>query len=109
MWLKAIPSRKVPPTPAPTTSKWGRNGEEPAASLRVRSGPKALRAVRGSFFKLWESKEKLASRNTPPAVRRTKGLIYKSVSLFIDQSLCFADKRSDLVLWEDLEGAGGIA
>ena len=41
---------------------------------RVRSGPKALRAVGGSFFKLGESKEKLTGQNTPPAVRRTKGL-----------------------------------
>ena len=41
--------------PAPTTSKWGRNGEEPEALLRVRTGQKALRAVGGSFFKLWES------------------------------------------------------
>ena len=35
--------------------------------LRVRTGPKALRAVGGSFFKLWESKEKLTGRNTPSA------------------------------------------
>ena len=42
--------------------------------LRVRTGPKALRAVRGSLFKLWDSKEKLTGRNTPPAVRKTKGL-----------------------------------
>ena len=42
--------------------------------LRVRTGPKALRAVGGSFFKLWESKGKLTGRNTPPAVRKTKGL-----------------------------------
>ena len=42
--------------------------------LRVRTGPKALRAVGGSFFKLWDSKEKLTGRNTPPAVRKTKGL-----------------------------------
>ena len=27
--------------------------------LRVRTGPKALRAVRGSFFKLWESERKI--------------------------------------------------
>ena len=38
------------------------------------TGQKALRAVGGSFFKLWESKEKLTGRNTPPAVRKTKGL-----------------------------------
>ena len=49
-------------------------GEERAALLRVRTGPKALRAVGGSFFKLWESKEKLTGRNTPPVVRKTKGL-----------------------------------
>ena len=71
---KSNSSRKVPQMPAPTTSKWGRNGEERAALLRVRTGRKALRAVRGSFFKLWESKEKLTSRNTLLAVRKTKGL-----------------------------------
>ena len=60
--------------PAPATSKWGWNGEEWTASLRVRTGPKALRAVGGSFFKLWESKEKLTGRNTLPAVCKTKGL-----------------------------------
>ena len=54
--LKATPSRKVPQTPAPATSKWGRNGEEPAAFLRVGTGQKALRAVGGRIFKLWESK-----------------------------------------------------
>ena len=42
--------------------------------LKVRTGPKALRAVGGSFFQLWESEEKLTGRNTPPAVRKTKGL-----------------------------------
>ena len=42
--------------------------------LRVRTGQKALRAVGGSFFKLWESKEKLTGRNTLPAVWKTKGL-----------------------------------
>ena len=42
--------------------------------LRVRTGPKALRAVGGSSFKLWESKEKLTSPNTLPAVGKTKGL-----------------------------------
>ena len=47
--LKATPSRKVPHTPASATSKWGRNGEEQAALLKVRTGPKALRAIRGSF------------------------------------------------------------
>ena len=52
--LKATPSRKVPQTPAPAASKWGRNGEEPAAFLRVGTGQKALRAVGGRFFKLWE-------------------------------------------------------
>ena len=60
--------------PAPATSKWGRNGEERAALLRVRTGPKALREVGGSFFKLWDSKEKLTGLNTLPAVRKTKGL-----------------------------------
>ena len=42
--------------PAPATGKWGRNGEERAALLRVRTSPKALRAVGGSSFKLWDSK-----------------------------------------------------
>ena len=42
--------------------------------LRVRTGPKALRAVGGSFFKLWDSKEKLTSPNTLPAVCKTNGL-----------------------------------
>ena len=42
--------------------------------LRVRTGPKALRAVGGRFFKLWESEEKLTGPNTLPAVRTTKGL-----------------------------------
>ena len=51
-----IHSRKVPQTPAPATSKRGRNAEEPAALLGVRTGPKARRAVGESFFKLWESK-----------------------------------------------------
>ena len=51
--------------PAPATSKRGRterrgrSGEEPAASLRVGTGQKALRAVGGSFFKLWESERKI--------------------------------------------------
>ena len=36
--------------------------------LRVRTGPKALRAVGGRFFKLWESKEKLTGPNTLPAL-----------------------------------------
>ena len=42
--------------------------------LRVRTGPKALRALEGSSFKLWDSKEKLTCPNTLPAVRKTKGL-----------------------------------
>ena len=56
MCLKATPSRKVPQTPAPATNKWGQNGEEWAALLRVGTGQKALRAVGGSSFKLWDSK-----------------------------------------------------
>ena len=64
----------MPQTPAPATSKRGRNGEEPAAFLRVGTGQKALRAVGGSFFKLWESKEKVTGPNTLLAVRKTKGL-----------------------------------
>ena len=39
MCLKATPSRKVPQTPASATSKWGQNGEELVALLRVRTGP----------------------------------------------------------------------
>ena len=42
--------------------------------LRVGTGQKALRAVGGSSFKLWESKEKLTGPNTLPAVRKTKGM-----------------------------------
>ena len=57
MCLKATPSRKVPQTPAPATNKWRRNVEERAALLRIRTGPKALRAVGGSSFKLWDSKK----------------------------------------------------
>ena len=34
MCLKVTPSRKVPQTPAPATSKWGQNREERAALLR---------------------------------------------------------------------------
>ena len=41
--------------------------------LRVRTGPKALRAVGGSFFKLWESEEKLTGRNTLPGGSQNKG------------------------------------
>ena len=44
------------------------------ALLRVGTGLKALRAVGGSFFKLWESEEKLTGQNTPLAFRKTKGL-----------------------------------
>ena len=39
--------------------------------LRVRTGPKALKAIGGSFFKLWDSKEKLTGPNTLLAVRKT--------------------------------------
>ena len=74
MCLKATPSRKVLQTPAPTTSKWGRNGEEQATLLRLRTGLKDLRAVGRSSFKLRDSKEKLTGLNMLPAVRRTKGL-----------------------------------
>ena len=42
--------------------------------LRVRTGQKALRVIRGSSFKLWESEEKLTGPNTLLAVRKTKGL-----------------------------------
>ena len=63
-----------PPARGGRTERRGQNGEEPAAFLRVRIGQKALRAVGGSFFKLWESEEKLTGRNTPPVIRKTKGL-----------------------------------
>ena len=46
--MPKTPTSKVPQTPASATSKWGPNGEERAALLRVRTGPKALRAIRGS-------------------------------------------------------------
>ena len=49
--LKATPSRKVPQTPASATSKWGRNGEERAALLRVRTGPECPEDNRREF--LW--------------------------------------------------------
>ena len=42
--------------------------------LRARTCPKALRAVGGSSFKLWDSKEILTGLNTLPAVRKTKGM-----------------------------------
>ena len=42
--------------------------------LRVRTGPKALRAIGGSFFKLSDSKKKLTGPNSLLAVRKTKGL-----------------------------------
>ena len=74
MCLKATPRRKVPQTPAPATSKCVHNGEEQAALLRVGTGQRALRAVGGRFFKLWDSKKKLTGPNTLPVVRKTKGL-----------------------------------
>ena len=75
MCLKTTPSRKIPLMPAPAASKWRRNGEEPAALLRIRTGQKALRAVGGRLFlNCGRAREKLTGRNTPPAVRKTKGL-----------------------------------
>ena len=59
---------------ARTRQQVGADGEERATLLRERTGPKALSAVGGSSFKLWESKEKLTGQNTPLAVRKTKGL-----------------------------------
>ena len=56
MCLKAAPSRKVPQTPASATSKSGQNGEERVALLRVKTRLKALRAIEGSSFKLWDSR-----------------------------------------------------
>ena len=72
--LKATPSRKVPQTPAPATSKRGRNGEEPAAFLRVGTGQKALRAVGGRFFKLWESEGRIDRPEHTAGGSKTKGL-----------------------------------
>ena len=43
MCLKETTSRKVPQTPAFDTSKWGQNGEERAALLRVRTRPERER------------------------------------------------------------------
>ena len=42
--------------------------------LRVRTGQKALRAVRGRLFLNCGRAEKLTGWNTPQAVRKTKGL-----------------------------------
>ena len=53
---KSNSQQESTPDARTATSKWGRNGEEPAALLMVRTGQKALGAVGGSFFKLWESK-----------------------------------------------------
>ena len=39
--LKTTPSRKIPETLTSTTSKWGLNGNEQAALLRVRTGPES--------------------------------------------------------------------
>ena len=39
MCLKATPSRKVPQAPSSANSKWGQNGEEQVALLRVRTRP----------------------------------------------------------------------
>ena len=41
--------------------------------LRVRTSPKALRAVRGSFFKLWDSKEKLTGPELTAGGSQNKG------------------------------------
>ena len=71
---KSNSQQKVPQTPAPATSKRGRNGEEPAAFLKVGTGQKALRAVRGSLFLNCGRAEKLTGWNSLPAVRKTKGL-----------------------------------
>ena len=53
---KSNSQQKSTPDARTATSKRGQNGEEPAAFLRVGTGQKALRAVGGRFFKLWESK-----------------------------------------------------
>ena len=71
--LKATPSRKVPQMPAPATTKWGRNGEEREALLRVRTGQKALRAAGGRFFKLWESEGRINRPEHTAGVSQNKG------------------------------------
>ena len=71
MCLKATPSRKVPQTLAPATSKRGRNGEEPAAFLRVGTGQKALRE--GDFFKLWESEGRIDQPEHTAGSSQNKG------------------------------------
>ena len=48
--LKTTPSRKVPQMPASATSKWGRNGEERAALLRVRTRPEGPESSRREPF-----------------------------------------------------------
>ena len=48
MHLTATPSGKVAQMLTSTTSKWGLNGEEQAALLRLRTSLNALRAIRGS-------------------------------------------------------------
>ena len=53
---KSNSQQKSTPDAAPPTNKRGQNREERAALLRVRTGRKALRAVGGSSFKLWDSK-----------------------------------------------------
>ena len=67
--------------PASATSKWGLNGEERAALLRVRTGPKCPEGNRREL--LWDTnlnsgtakeREKINRPNTLPAVCRTKGL-----------------------------------
>ena len=80
MCLKATPSRKAPQTPTPATSKRGRNGEEPAPLLRVGTGQKALRAVGGSFFKLWDSKR---DKNILILCIKTFSLAYKFIFFFL--------------------------
>ena len=52
----------------------GANGEEGAAFRRVGAGQKALRAVGGRLFKLWESERKIGRPEHTAAVRKTKGL-----------------------------------
>ena len=56
---KSNSQQKSIPEPATAASKRGRNGEKSAALLRVGTGQKALRAVGGRFFKLWESEGKI--------------------------------------------------
>ena len=56
---KGTPDARTATSKRGRTERRGRSGEEPAALLRVGTGQKALRAVGGRFFKLWESEGRI--------------------------------------------------